>query len=386
MPLFPVPESPNDGKAYNRQDRGWVEDEAAGEYVVDEVNNTYMLTGSKQAIIDEQSLGIGSVFVFGGGGNLSVANVAGSQTFVPTGAIGGGPPAMTADSGYPGNATVISILGGYDNVCNQSGAAILGASHSQVKYDAGGHACIFGGSSNTIMAPRSSIINGRLCQITGGSQYTTILGGSENQVDASDETVVIGQDNQIAAGCDVSFVHGRSNRVTKSSSIYGSGIKTLSGPFAEYSGGATFGQESDGVVIKVASSMRRSDASAVNQTTLFEAQAGKVYSGQCRVRIICQEDGTPAGDNSSLYGYATWDFDFGYKFNQLTGRGELWNATLYQEASNPIIIPVATRDTITGPKVEVRITGGNLLCRFTGVDGKTLQWYASYELTSTYIG
>jgi len=160
------------------------------------------------------------------GGNATYGNLIGS-TGLPTGPDWT-PSGWSADSGYvAGSATVAQILGGHDNIVNQTAGIIVGGGHNFVKYNAGGHSVIVGGSYQVNQGQYCFIGGGRRNTIIGNSSAFSFIGGAE-------DVNIVGSWSGVASGSDIditgdySFAAGAGHRVGARSFITGNNVSAAS--------------------------------------------------------------------------------------------------------------------------------------------------------------
>lgn len=112
----------------------------------------------------------------------------------PLGPDGTNAAEWSPDTGYDlatlNDASVATILGGYDHICNQIAGVIGGGGHNYMQYNSEGHSLIGGGSYNWISAGRAVIHYGTNCRVAGEGIFNgvhnghtnKILGGSHNNI------------------------------------------------------------------------------------------------------------------------------------------------------------------------------------------------------------
>lgn len=122
------------------------------------------------------------------------------------------------DSGYvAGAATVSTIVGGYDHVCNQIAGAVFGGGHNYIQYNAIGHSIIAGGSSNRIASGRGGIFGSTDCTLTSAATGGVIVGGEANTVSNTYGLAVAGNEN-VVSGSRAAAIGGTTNAVGATSS------------------------------------------------------------------------------------------------------------------------------------------------------------------------
>jgi len=126
-----------------------------------------------------------------GGGAANYINAIGSPG-LPYGIPPALPPEWEADAAYPDNAaTVATICGGYDHICNQIAGLICGGGHNFIKYNAQGHSVIVGGSFNLVSSGRSAIVGGTLNAIHGPHIQGFIGSGTGNRITDGDFATIV---------------------------------------------------------------------------------------------------------------------------------------------------------------------------------------------------
>lgn len=137
------------------------------------------------------------------------------------------------DTGYvSGSATVATILGGYDHVCNQIAGTCIGGGHNYIQYNVNGHATILGGSSNRVAAGRGGTFASTDGTLLGTATGSVIGGGSGNTIGGTNAAIMAGSEN-VALGNGSSIIGGSSNQASATNSaIIGGSSNTI------YSGAA----------------------------------------------------------------------------------------------------------------------------------------------------
>lgn len=173
--------------------------------IVDATNGSFIVNSEHNA--SDSTLGI-----IVGGGSAIQPNLIGSPTkpqgsdFTPTG--------WADDTGYVATTATQAFIGaGGDNICNQSAGSITGGAHNFIKYNAGGHSNIHGGSYNLISGFRSFIAHGVANTITGSaSSLSAIGGGQNNNLTGSQSVILNGRDCTVDG--DYSLAFGRNAKAS----------------------------------------------------------------------------------------------------------------------------------------------------------------------------
>lgn len=149
-------------------------------------------------------------------------NIIGTSTQKPMGTDTTNAAAWGIDAAYASatvnDASVATICGGYDHICNQIAGTISGGGHNYIQYDSEGHSAILSGSYNWVQAGRATIIGGTNNRASGDI-YNIVCGGFTNKILAGGHNVIAGGElntinNPSNKFC---FVYGQNNNVTGTS-------------------------------------------------------------------------------------------------------------------------------------------------------------------------
>ena len=363
---------------------------------------------------------INTAFVIGGASGSE--NYVGNSTAVPTGISG-------ADSGYVAGIIVVNVIGGYDNVANQTGGAIVASNHSILRYSAEGHGVILGGSTNDNAGGRCSIIGSTVGDIGSACFQSVMIGCNTSSVDNSNYgTMIAGQTSTLEGSYNVflsttsctsgastsrNVISGISNSVTggtkhnvifgwtiTSSADYASGVGSditithegarVHGRFAN-----SPGKYSDTISLKILENndariwrqvdyVRTTNATLTNATNMSALPAGKKVAGQIRIAIVALQDGSADGDNSGNYAMGTWEGTFGFYWDGTNGI--IHDAATEVANTSPTFNIPTIRDNITVAAVPILAVNGNVVrAKVTGHATKTINWVIKYDITSTLV-
>lgn len=149
-------------------------------------------------------------------------NVIGTSTAKPVGTDTTNASEWALDSGYAAatlnDASVATIGGGYDHICNQIAGVIGGGGHNYIQYHVEGHSAIMSGSYNWIQAGRAQI-NGGTNNRINGDEYNVIDGGFTNKILAGGHNKIAGGELNTINNPSNKFcyVYGQNNSVTGTS-------------------------------------------------------------------------------------------------------------------------------------------------------------------------
>jgi len=177
----------------------------------------------------------------------------------------------SVDTSYrPGQASIATIGGGYNNVNNQLAGTISGGAH-HVLFSSGDHGTVSGGSSNflsdgsysTIAGGKKNSIFGGGSSINGGvrnvvsSSYSSVGSGFRNTVSGYSSSIAAGRNNNVEAA--YSFASGRA--ITIQQSALGSAVFGLEAQSTSPGSVNVSGRGVDGQAILLNLNNRTSDAS-----------------------------------------------------------------------------------------------------------------------------
>jgi hypothetical protein len=143
-----------------------------------------------------------------GGGSATGPNKIGS----PTKPAGGGATFPVGhnvdDSGYVAESVYVATIGGgYDHINNQLAGTICGGGHNFIKYNAGGHSTIVGGSYHLCVGSYGFIGGGTGNAVAAASGSCSVVGGSLN-VAGGNYSVVVGGLSSVTSA-DYAMAFGR---------------------------------------------------------------------------------------------------------------------------------------------------------------------------------
>lgn len=291
----------------------------------------------------------------------------------------------TADSGYVAqSADYAGIVGGYDCLNNQIGGWISGSNHSVLLYDLDGHSYIAGGGYNLIEPGRCIIIGSTASAIIGNSDGSTIVGGTRCLVDGSTDAFLGGRDSEIEANASRSFALG--NALTVQANHQNAGIfgqdATTPGADSFTRGGDQLNIENDVRVFRKTVRRITTDATVADpfyNMTAFEA--GKVYAGYVKVKVIALHDDGVNGDAGNVFNHAAFEAETSFMWDEDSNHGNFDGvANVATPSFN--LVPIGT-DKIGVGGVTLNLSAGMLRIRVTGRATTTINWVAEIECVST---
>lgn len=318
------------------------------------------------------------------GGRDSFPNVIGSNSATIVGADFTPGATWGADAGYvASSAGVASIIGGYDQINNQSGATIVHSDHSHIQYDSLGHSCILGGSYNLISAGRSVVCGSRNVAIEGNQAFAGAFGTDGATVDAShsyvmgkditctgDYSIVVGRDVETAF--DYSRVFGRdggapglyTDTFVVPQLVEANDVRSWSGVYKK----------------------RTTDATLTNMDSLLNLPSGKVFAAVIKVSVVAMRDGSvDDGNGDSDYSAGAWEAEVLLTWDGTNG----YIADLASQSgpsTSPTFNLTTIRDNITvGAVPHIAINTGALRPKVTGVASTIINWVAEMRVVSTLV-
>jgi len=291
-----------------------------------------------------------------------------------------------ADSSYvAASVDYAGILGGYDCLNNQIGGWISGSNHSVLNYNAGGHSYIAGGSYNFIESGRSSILGSTACAITGSTDlYSAIVAGRESLIDDAAHSLVVGRGNVLNASSADSLIVGQDCEVRASHPR-----ATLLGRDANSMSADTFTRGSEKLVtkndVRVWSKIfkkRTTNATIANMDVLPETfEAGKVYAGYVKIKLIGLHDDGANGDGGNTFNHCVFEGETSFMWDEDSDHGNFNGGS---NVSGPTfnLTPVGI-DKIGVGTCQLAMNTGLLRPKVTGKTATTINWVAEMEVIST---
>lgn len=393
---------------------------------VDTVLNNHVLS-------DSCTVGTGVTNAWMIGGSTSQPNYIGTSAHMPL--VPGTGADWALDTGYDGRSAeigVTSILGGYDNVANQTGGGVVMGNHAFLKYNADGHGLIIGGSQCLIAGGRSSIVGSLTSQIDATSRFGVITGSENCKIQGAISSSVIASRDCTLQGdysaCIVGlanadaatsrytlFAASRSCTVTGNSEYliiggYGSSVATsvyaivmglntaikhhhtlLRGsdtdtpvPYSDTIG-VQLVERNDCRSWKNIGYLRTTNATIANTNGSVILPAGKTTSGLLRITITALQDGSADGDASGNYAVGSWAADIGFRWDGTNGY--FYTASgASAVAAGPTQTIAAIRDDIGCAALpQMAISTGLLRCQVSGKAATTINWVIRFEVISSLV-